>query len=58
MNAPPSIPLVSLLSAFSVGALRLHEVNNSVIHLIQRHYLPMLVFGLIGLWLGRVLLKW
>ena len=51
---------IALLSAFSVGALwlRLHEVNDSVIHLIQWHYLPMLVFGLIGLWLGRVLLKW
>lgn len=51
---------IALLSAFSVGALwlRLHEVNDSVIHLIQWHYLPMLVFGLIGLRLGKVLLKW
>jgi hypothetical protein len=51
---------IALLSSFSVGALwlRLHEVNDSVIHLIQWHYLPMLVFGMIGLWLGRVLLKW
>jgi hypothetical protein len=38
--------------------LRLHEMNDSIIHLIQWHYLPMLAFGLIGLWLGRVLLKW
>lgn len=51
---------IALLSAFSVGALwlRLHEVNDSVIHLIQWHYLPMLAFGVIGLWLGRVILKW
>ena len=51
---------IALLSAFSVGALwlRLHEVNDSVTHLIQWHYLPMLVFGMIGLLLGRVLLKW
>lgn len=51
---------IALLSAFSAGALwlRLHEVNDSVLHLIQWHYLPMLAFGLIGLWVGRVLLKW
>lgn len=51
---------IALLSAFSVGALwlRLHEVNDSVIHLIQWHYLPMLVIGLIGLWLGKAVLKW
>ncbi|OFZ68553.1 MAG: hypothetical protein A2V79_11280 [Betaproteobacteria bacterium RBG_16_56_24] len=51
---------IALLSAFSVGALwlRLHEINDSIIHLIQWHYLPMLVFGLIGLWLGKAVLKW
>lgn len=51
---------IALLSAFSVGALwlRLHEVNDSIIHVIQWHYLPMLGIGLIGLWLGRILLKW
>ncbi len=51
---------IALLSAFSVGALwlRLHEVNDSVVHVIEWHYLPMLVFGLAGLWLGKLLLKW
>ncbi len=51
---------IALLSAFSVGALwlRLHEINDSIIHVIQWHYLPMLGIGLIGLWLGKVLLKW
>jgi hypothetical protein len=51
---------IALLSAFSVGALwlRLHEVNDSILHLIQWHYLPMLGCGLIGLWLGKLLLKW
>ena len=51
---------VALLSAFSVGAmwLRLHEVNDSIAHVIEWHYLPMLAIGLIGLWLGRVVLKW
>lgn len=51
---------IALLSAFSVGALwlRLHELNDSVIHVIQWHYLPMLGIGLIGWWLGKTLLKW
>lgn len=51
---------VSLLSAFSIGALwlRLHEETDSVVHVIEWHYLPMLVIGIIGLWLGKRLLKW
>ena len=51
---------IALLSSFSVGALwlRLHELNDSVIHLIQWHYLPMLVFGIIGIGLGKIILKW
>lgn len=51
---------VAALSAFSVGALwlRLHEVNDSIIHLIQWHYLPMIAISVIGLWLGKLLLKW
>ncbi|OIR18447.1 hypothetical protein GALL_17760 [mine drainage metagenome] len=50
----------ALLSAFSVGALwlRLHEDTNSIAHLVEWHYLPMLFIGLGGLWLGKVLLKW
>lgn len=51
---------IALLSAFSVGALwlRLHESNDSIIHVIQWHYLPMLGIGLIGWWLGKTWLKW
>lgn len=51
---------VALLSAFSVGALwlRLHEVNDSIVHVIEWHYLPMLAIGFIGLWLGQRVLKW
>ncbi len=50
----------TLLSAFSVGALwlRLYESNDSIMHVIAWHYFPMLVVGVIGLWLGRWLLKW
>jgi hypothetical protein len=51
---------IALLSAFSVGALwlRLHEVNDSIYHVVLWHYLPMLGTGLFGLWLGKKLLKW
>lgn len=51
---------IALLSAFSVGALwlRLHEVNDSIMHVVQWHYLPMMGIGITGLWLGKVMLKW
>lgn len=51
---------IALLYAFSIGALwlRLHELNDSLLHVIQWHYLPMIGFGILGLWLGKVLLKW
>ncbi|MDD5249810.1 MAG: DUF1109 domain-containing protein [Rhodocyclaceae bacterium] len=51
---------VAVLSAFSVGALwlRLHEVNDSIVHVVAWHYLPLLAFAVVGLWSGRRLLKW
>ncbi len=51
---------VALLSAFSAGALwlRLYEVNDSIAHVIEWHYLPMLAIGMLGMWLGRRILKW
>jgi len=51
---------IALLSAFSVGALwlRLHEVNDSIWHVVEWHYLPMLAAGMLGIWLGKVLLRW
>lgn len=51
---------IALLSAFSVGALwlRLYEVNDSILHLVEWHYLPMIAAGMLGLWLGKMLLKW
>jgi hypothetical protein len=50
----------ALLFAFSVGALwlRLHEINNSILHVVEWHYLPMLIIALIGMWLGGKMLKW
>ncbi|MDX8386092.1 MAG: DUF1109 domain-containing protein [Gallionella sp.] len=51
---------IAVLFAFSTGALwlRLHEQTDSIIHVIEWHYLPILAFSVLGLWLGKVLLKW
>lgn len=51
---------IAVLSAFSLGALwlRLHEVNNSIRHVIEWHYLPMIAAGMLGVGLGRLLLRW
>lgn len=51
---------IALLAAFGVGAisLRLSEHTDSIMHVMQWHYLPMLGAGIIGLWLGKTLLKW
>lgn len=51
---------IALLSAFSIGALwlRLHEVNNSIPHVVEWHYLPLIAAGALGVWLGKLLLKW
>ena len=51
---------IALLFSFSVGALwlRLYEQNDSITHVIEWHYLPMIAFGIIGMWLGKVVLKW
>lgn len=50
----------ALLAAFSVGAiwLRLYEVNDSILHVVQWHYLPMVGVGLLGWFAGRKLLNW
>jgi len=51
---------VAMLAAFSIGALwlRLYEQNDSVLHVIEWHYLPMFAFSAAGLWLGKRVLKW
>jgi hypothetical protein len=51
---------IAFLFAFSIGALwlRLYEQNDSIMHVIEWHYLPMIGFGLVGMWLGKVVLKW
>jgi hypothetical protein len=51
---------VVVLSAFSLGALmlRLSEPNDSIMHFIVFHYLPMLAAAIVGVMLGRKLLRW
>lgn len=51
---------VAILSAFSLGALwlRLYEVNDSIRHVIEWHYLPMIVMAMLGVALGKLLLRW
>jgi hypothetical protein len=51
---------IAFLFAFSIGALwlRLYEQSDSIIHVIEWHYLPMIGFGLIGMWLGKRVLRW
>lgn len=51
---------IAFLFSFSIGALwlRLYEQNDSITHVIEWHYLPMIAFGMIGMWLGKVALKW
>lgn len=51
---------IAFLFSFSIGALwlRLYEHTDSISHVIEWHYLPMAVFGLIGMWLGKLVLKW
>jgi len=50
----------AVLFAFGIGALwlRLYESNDSILHVIEWHYLPMIAVGLSGLWLGKRLLRW
>jgi len=52
--------IVAGLFAFSTGALwlRLHEQTDSITHLIEWHYLPMIAVAAVGWWLGKKLLKW
>lgn len=51
---------IAILAAFSVGALwlRLYEATDSITHVIEWHYLPMIGVGLLGMGLGKLLLKW
>ncbi|MGB9094574.1 MAG: NrsF family protein [Gallionella sp.] len=49
-----------LLVSFSSCTIwiMLDQINNSIMHVIEWHYLPMIAFGIAGLWLGKKVLKW
>jgi hypothetical protein len=51
---------MAMLSAFGIGALtlRLCEQTDSIAHLLQWHYLPMLGFNIAGILLGKKFLRW
>lgn len=55
-----SAGVLAVLAAFSLGALtlRVSEQTDSISHIVQWHYLPMLGFAIIGALLGKILLKW
>ncbi len=59
-TCPNRAGLTAALCAFAIGAfiLRLVEATNSIQHLVMWHYAPMMIFALLGLWLGPKLLKW
>ena len=52
--------VVAVLFTFSTGTLwlRLHEMNDSTSHVIIWHYLPLLAVGALGVWLGKIFLRW
>jgi hypothetical protein len=51
---------IATLCAFSIGGLtlRLSEQTDSISHLLQWHYFPMLLMSMVGIILGNRLLKW
>ncbi len=50
----------AVLAATAIGCLtlRLAEANDSLSHLVTWHYVPTLLFAMIGAWCGKWLLKW
>lgn len=57
---PLQAGLFVVLAASSLGYLflRLYEPVDSVAHVLIWHYLPMIVFALFGVLLGKAILKW
>ena len=57
---PRLFGMVAVLYAFSTGALwlRLHEQTDSIAHVVEWHYLPIIAVAALGGWLGKALLKW
>lgn len=51
---------LALLTGLALGCLvvRLHEVNDSMFHVLTWHYLPTALGAGLGVWLGRRILRW
>lgn len=51
---------LAVLTGTALGCLvvRLHEANDSMVHVVTWHYMPSVLFALVGVWLGRRLLRW
>lgn len=52
--------LFAVLTSSAIGCLtlRIAEPNDSIIHLVQWHYVPTLLFAALGAMAGKWLLKW
>lgn len=50
----------AVLAASAIGGvtLRLSEANDSIMHLVQWHYVPTLLFAILGALAGKWLLRW
>lgn len=59
-SSPPASGAYSVLAAAGLGCfmLRLSEANDSLIHLVLWHYLPIVLFAILGAFIGKILLKW
>lgn len=57
---PLNAGALAVISAATVGALtlRLSEAVDAIPHLLMWHYIPSILFALIGAWIGRSLLRW
>jgi hypothetical protein len=57
---PMQAGLLAVIAAASVSAvtLRLAEANDEIMHLLSWHYLPSIIFAILGALLGRYLLRW
>jgi hypothetical protein len=57
---PRGAGAVSFLAAASIGilVLKLVEPNDSVLHLLAWHLLPMILLTFLGAWLGKKYLSW
>jgi hypothetical protein len=51
---------LAVLTGTALGCLvvRLHEANDSMVHVVTWHYLPTVLCALVGVGLGRRLLRW